>query len=154
MVWGINHSSLLKMYGIVLHPLHGMVVVMEYADGGTLHSACIAAAYESDGGEAPPLKQLLKWLLEIADGVRVLHSLNIVHCDIKPANILLKNNVATLADFGLAGTVQSVTTATGGYSVVGSGKGTPRFKPPELAKKKKWTGKGDVYSFRWLCTAC
>ena len=48
--------------------------------------------------------QILNYFLEILNGLQYLHSLNIIHRDIKPTNIYMLNNVIKIGDFGLSTT--------------------------------------------------
>lgn len=47
--------------------------------------------------------QLTKWFYQIISAVHFMHANSFYHCDIKPANILLVNGNAVLADMGLVG---------------------------------------------------
>lgn len=70
----------------------------------------------------------LQVLLDIAHGIQHLHSLKLVHCDIKPENILLqqcssspaKGFVAKLSDFGLMKTMHADTLGLYNKSVSGT----------------------------------
>ncbi len=45
----------------------------------------------------------IKWAYQIANGLRFLHENDIIHCDLKPANILLDDNLnAKIIDFGIS----------------------------------------------------
>jgi serine/threonine protein kinase len=46
--------------------------------------------------------KILNYFLEILNGLQYLHSLNIIHRDIKPTNIYMLNNVIKIGDFGLS----------------------------------------------------
>lgn len=49
------------------------------------------------------LSEILKYSIDFLSGVHNIHSMRLVHCDIKPTNILLSdNNDAVLTDFGLS----------------------------------------------------
>jgi serine/threonine protein kinase len=55
------------------------------------------------------LTTLLLTLLEVAGGMAYLHRMGVVHCDLKPANVLLKSSsvdrrgfTAKISDFGLS----------------------------------------------------
>jgi serine/threonine-protein kinase len=69
------------------------------------------------------------------------HRQGIVHCDIKPANIMLTtDHVVKIMDFGIATMASSVRTKT--ESVLG----TPTYMSPEQIAGKKVDGRSDVYS--------
>lgn len=42
------------------------------------------------------------YLLQLADAINLLHSKKIIHCDIKPANILISKNKLYLIDYGIS----------------------------------------------------
>lgn len=73
---------------------------MEYAPGGSLLTRLEKLKAQ---GEQMPIAEALQITLDIANGLAVLHSRDIVHRDIKPSNILFDNKGhAKLADLGLA----------------------------------------------------
>lgn len=108
----------------------------EYIPGVTLHEAV-----HLEGGELPgPSLWLL--LRELADRLRVVHSLSMMHRDLKPSNVMLTHSGVTLIDFGVARAAdQSAVTATG-VAV-----GTPAFMAPEQARAERTlTSAVDVFS--------
>ncbi|WP_051451554.1 serine/threonine-protein kinase [Actinospica robiniae] len=108
----------------------------EYIPGVTLHEAVYL-----EGGSLPgPSLWLL--LRELADRLRVVHSLSMMHRDLKPSNVMLTHSGVTLIDFGVARAAdQSAVTATG-VAV-----GTPAFMAPEQAKAQRTlTPAVDVFS--------
>ncbi|CAO2034143.1 unnamed protein product [Urochloa humidicola] len=87
-----------------------------------------------------------KLALEVARGLLYLHeecSTQIIHCDIKPQNILLDGNfTAKISDFGLAKLLRNNQTQT----ITGI-RGTRGYVAPEWFKSTGITAKVDVYSF-------
>jgi serine/threonine protein kinase len=90
-------------------------------------------------GGSTPVPTAVKWLHQLADAVRHIHQAGTVHCDLKPANLLLDDKaVLHVADFGQASRIGS------------SGlRGTFGFMSPEQASARpsqpnpSW----DVYAF-------
>ena len=79
---------------------------------------------------------------EIAEALAHAHANGLVHCDIKPHNILMMNGqTAKVADFGIA---RAVTESTMTYS--GNVIGSVHYFSPEQAKGTMITPKSDVYS--------
>jgi serine/threonine protein kinase len=70
-------------------------LVMEYIDGPSLHDYL-------DQGQAG-IEQIALWGKALADALHDLHRQNVVHLDIKPANVLFRpDGTAVIIDFGLA----------------------------------------------------
>ena len=117
---------------------------MEYASGGSLAERLGQAR---DASQGMPVGQVLRIGQEIAEGLRVLHTLGIVHRDVKPANILLdQQGRARLADLGLA-------QAPGGASQRSQlsqprpHPGTPGYMSPEQENSGAYlTPASDIYS--------
>ncbi|KEH43255.1 LRR receptor-like kinase family protein [Medicago truncatula] len=96
--------------------------------------------------------------LEIVNGIAsALHYLHnecekpIVHCDLKPSNVLLDDDmVAHVSDFGLA---RLVSTIDGKSNIQTSSmgiKGTIGYTPPEYGMDSQLSTEGDMYSFGTL----
>ncbi|MCE5194672.1 MAG: serine/threonine-protein kinase [Nitrospiraceae bacterium] len=88
-----------------------------------------------------PVKEILKIVGSVAEGLDYAHSKGIVHRDIKPANImLLKTGDVKITDFGIARVIASSKTQTGVVL------GTPSYMSPEQVLGKKVDGRSDLFS--------
>lgn len=93
----------------------------------------------------PPLVKRIKALCEAAVALRFMHALEIIHGDIKPANIMLDElQRARIADLG---TSRSVHAGSADASTLKRAIGTPRYIDPALARGGSLALASDVYSF-------
>ena len=91
---------------------HGLFIVMEYVDGGSLHDRM------ADG--PMPWATLWPLLRQMLLGLEAAHTVGVVHRDIKPRNVLLTtDDTVKLTDFGLA-RLQSDGDATRTQAVAGT----------------------------------
>jgi formylglycine-generating enzyme required for sulfatase activity/tRNA A-37 threonylcarbamoyl transferase component Bud32 len=90
-----------------------------------------------------PVEQAVRVALDAAEGLAYAHKQNIIHRDVKPANILLEieGGHAKLADFGMARLFDQAL----GQSADLSG-GTPGFMAPEVIRGEEGDVRSDVYS--------
>ncbi|MFM6221204.1 MAG: serine/threonine-protein kinase [Dolichospermum sp.] len=110
-----NHPHVLKVYEVVQEG-ELFAVLMEYIDGISLSN------YIDNNGQLPE-NQALRYINQVGQALEHIHEDNYLHRDIKPDNILLKNNGqdAILIDFGLARTMatQSMSNSlTQGYAPI------------------------------------
>jgi hypothetical protein len=111
-------------------------LVMAYVRGATL------AERIRDSG-ALPVDEVLRILLELADALDWAHRHGVVHCDIKPANILLEEESgrAVLADFGISKSLDAPEDGARGEIM-----GTPDFMSPEQAAGGVIDARSDLYA--------
>jgi serine/threonine-protein kinase PpkA len=109
-------------------------IAMEYLPGGPVVR----------GGVLPSVPFVLRVLREIALALHYAHSRGVVHRDVKPDNILLREDgAAALADFGIArAAADSMARMTRTGSVIG----TPQYMSPEQARGQELDGRADLYS--------
>lgn len=104
------------------HTATGRYLVMDYCEGGTLRSLV-----DEDISLHP--QQSLKLVADVLAGLGHAHSRGIVHCDIKPENILLTVQmggwVARISDFGIARLSQELKSEGAGNT------GSPAYMAPE-----------------------
>ncbi|KAH7859623.1 hypothetical protein Vadar_003397 [Vaccinium darrowii] len=133
-----HHKNLVRLVGFCNEGEHRMLVY-EFMSNGMLASFLF-------GEMKPSWNQRSKIALGIARGLLYLHeecSIQIIHCDIKPQNILLDDYYnARISDFGLAKLLMI------NQSQTNTGiRGTRGYVAPEWFRSKPVTAKVDVYSF-------
>jgi predicted ATPase len=122
-------------------------IVMELVEGESLRQRI----------EGPlPAGPLLRWAVQIGDGLVAAHERQVVHGDIKPENILLSSHgIAKILDFGLAHVLMpdashgppgsdDVTAAPGESAAL---LGTPGYLAPELIAGLPLDQRSDQFSF-------
>ena len=123
------HSNILPIYKI-LEDSDNKYVFMEYCELGNLGTFCMKRELTTR------MKILL--MTQIANGIAHLHSIRIIHRDIKPGNILLQHGeddltpTVKLSDFGLTKFLDESQPST-----MSSDVGTIGFKAPEFWQKDR-----------------
>ncbi|KAF0696446.1 Aste57867_12797 [Aphanomyces stellatus] len=116
--------------------LSDLSLVMEYMDGGDLREYLRSVPVDAVGWD-----RKLSIIHDVAEGLVYLHSLNIMHRDIKSSNVLLKASTlrSKLFDFGISKEDVEATMT--------SGVGTFRWMAPEVIQDSIYTLSVDIYSF-------
>ncbi|KAL6523309.1 hypothetical protein OROGR_016912 [Orobanche gracilis] len=147
----LNHPGIVKLLAAHARPPNYMFF-FEFYESGNLVQKLHMEEW------SPSIDQAIGIAAQLAHALLYLHSLGIVHRDVKPANILLNDNLHPhLADFGLAEFQKDLKQVsirnwkssgkpTGGFhkkNLVG----TLIYMAPEVLRKEIHTEKSDVYSF-------
>jgi serine/threonine protein kinase len=152
----LNHPHICTLYDVG-HQDGTDYLVMEFLEGETL-------ADRLRKGPLPP-QQVLKYGIEIGQGLERAHRTGVVHRDLKPGNIMLTKSEAKLLDFGLAkplgvptaasgsGAAPSFTATLSGPSplspltTAGSILGTIQYMSPEQIEGKEADSRSDIFAF-------
>ncbi|KAK3219383.1 hypothetical protein Dsin_013353 [Dipteronia sinensis] len=141
-IGSVHHVHLVKLKGFCIEGAHRLLVY-EYMGNGSLDKWIFKTKEES---------QQLSWnarfniALGTAKGLAYLHEeceVKIVHCDIKPENVLLDDNFsAKVSDFGLAKLMNREDSLV--YTTL---RGTRGYLAPEWITNSPISEKTDVYSY-------
>lgn len=94
-----------------------------------------------------PVSEVVHLAEEVADALDHAHRLGVIHRDIKPANILLEDEHAIVADFGIARAVSKATEHEGhALTITGLVLGTPLYMSPEQGGGDEVDGRTDIYA--------
>lgn len=152
----VNHPHIIKLLGSGKIPRR--FIVLEYLEGGSLDT--ILSQNQAKPGFAQKLfrrptftyENLLMRAKQMADALDFLHSrchpgASIIHRDLKPDNVGFDaNGNLKIYDFGLCTCVKSRSSNSETYELTGN-TGSLRYMAPEVAQKKPYSEKVDVYSF-------
>lgn len=145
MMQALSHPAVVNCLGIFSDSIKRQVgIVMDYCDGGSLgryigERSEIRSSLLADWRNGT----LSRLLMEAASGLQYLHSWNMLHGDIKPENVMIKDGHACLGDLGLARLLDAT------HSTRSQSAGlTPAYSSPEaLNPEGLATVMRDVYSF-------
>src|SRR5215831_12161763 len=150
----LNHPNIAHIYEIGERDAINFIA-MEFVDGVTLR--------EKIYRQKTSLPDLLKYLIQAAEGLAKAHAAGIVHRDLKPDNIMITNDgYAKLLDFGLAklveglgntgfgsGSSEVATAMMPQHSLPGTVLGTVGYMSPEQAQGRvnEIDHRSDIFSF-------
>ncbi|MEM7799133.1 MAG: protein kinase [Chloroflexota bacterium] len=134
----LSHPNIVTVHDIGVHE-DRYFMVMEYVEGQTLK----AIIREFIAAESYiPLDRVLNFAVQICRGLGYAHRSGIVHCDVKPQNMLVSaDDRLKVTDFGISRAVSEATRTN--RDVVW---GTPQYFSPEQAAGERPTPASDVYS--------
>lgn len=130
----LSHPNLVAVYDVGDEA--GLpYIVMEYVEGETL------AELMARTGPMEP-DRAVDLLVQVCAGLEHAHAAGLVHRDIKPQNLLIRNDgVVKVADFGIARTLQATQ-----LTEIGTVLGTAAYLAPEQAAGEPVTPAADLYS--------
>jgi serine/threonine-protein kinase len=135
----IGHANVVDIHDLGVTPEGMPYLVMEL-----LHGETLADIIEARG--ALPYGYACELMLQVLAGLSAAHAHDILHCDLKPANVMVTHPrpdrpLVKVLDFGIARRM----TGADGSKAKGSG-GTPMYIAPEQAQGNDVDARSDVYS--------
>lgn len=128
----LSHKNIIKYYTSFSYD-NSVYIVMDYAKGGELNK------YVSRKGPLSE-KEAKMIFQQVHSAIRYMHSMNIIHRDIKPNNIMFldeNHEHALLIDFGICG-------VSNGNEKEVIKAGTLDYLPPEIASGKEFVSNGKI----------
>ncbi|MQL93411.1 hypothetical protein Taro_026060 [Colocasia esculenta] len=148
----LKHRNLVKVAGYAWEPDRLKALVLEFMENGSLENVIHDDVVVLDRSRWKEVSERLRVCISVANGLVYLHTgydFPIVHCDLKPSNILFDQEwEAHVSDFGAARMLNIHSPS--GSSIMSTSfalLGTIGYMAPELAYLTKVTTKVDVFSF-------
>jgi len=129
----LEHPNIARIFDIGAADDH-LFLAMEYFPGGDLRSRM---------REPLPWRKALDYLRQLAAALGALHDVGVLHRDIKPGNVLLRDDGSlAFIDFGLARQLDLESDITGEGAIFG----TPHYMSPEQGHGQPLDPRSDLYS--------
>lgn len=133
LIAGLDHPNIVSIYDLGVGDDHAHIA-MEYLSGGDLRK-------KMNQGITTALA--VDYTKQIASALARIHSLGITHRDLKPGNIMLRDDgTLALIDFGLAKRMRLEQEITGSGQIFG----TPYYMSPEQGHADEVDSRSDIYS--------
>ncbi|MHB0877677.1 MAG: protein kinase domain-containing protein [Anaerolineae bacterium] len=128
----LDHPYIVRFYSFERQG-NTAFIVMDYVPGTTLRGRIMEAAGPL------PLPEITKMLRQVGSALQYAHNEGFIHRDIKPGNIMLRDDgAALLSDFGIARATEASTMTLGPL-------GTPAYMSPEQILGREADPRTDVY---------
>lgn len=132
----LQHANIVSIFDIGMQD-GNPYLVLEYVNGESLRKVIPGA---------PNMEKKIRIMRDILSGMADAHEHDVIHCDIKPANILIsQQGQAKVTDFGLALFSNTISEADDALY------GTPQYMAPEYIESRRHQKVSDVFSIGLVC---
>ncbi|XP_055927370.1 uncharacterized protein LOC129958739 [Argiope bruennichi] len=131
-----KHKHIIRYKEAVIESDETLSIVMEYAEGGDLHSTIL-----KQRGVPFNEHRVITWFIQICLALQYIHYQNILHRDLKSQNIFLtRNKMVKVGDFGIARVLKNP------EELAKTAIGTPYYLSPEICQRKPYNHKSDIWA--------
>ena len=149
----LDHPAIVPVHGILRDKNGNLHLAMKMIHGRPFQSylADLVRHYEREGfsfsEEQRSLDYRLEVFLSVCDALEYAHNRNIMHCDLKPENIMIgEYHEAYLMDWGLARCIDDPKFDPKSWQSPTYITGTPRFLSPEAVNGEYCDQRADIYA--------
>ena len=128
----LHHPNIISYYGSFVRG-EVLYIEMEYAEDGNL------AGILSQNTDYLPERYILNVFEQVTSAINYMHSENILHRDLKAANVFLKRGIVKIGDFGIS---KIMNTKIHTHTILG----TPYYFSPEMCEGKEYNEKSDIWA--------
>ena len=130
----LNHPNIVTIHDMGERDDGGAYIAMEFLEGRTLRDIV-------DSGVVLKPSSVADIAIQVAEGLAFAHRNGVIHCDIKPANVMvLESGVVKIMDFGIA------RLPTGSRTFAGNVLGSPRYISPEQIVGRPIDARSDLFA--------
>jgi serine/threonine-protein kinase len=137
----LSHPNIVHFFGLVEEEQQ-LAFVIEYVEGQPLNRVIDGYVKKTDT-PLPAMPFMLAWhyFAQLLGALSAVHQLDIIHRDVKPANILIRTDgIVKLTDFGIARVPAEEVSNTGGMAP-----GTGAYMAPEQVRGGELDARSDLY---------
>ena len=140
----LSHPNIVRSLDVGMSDEGQVFSALELVTGETLRE------YLQSGKELPVV-DIFSIMSQVLDALKALHQVGIVHCDLKPENIMLEETTdgkkVRILDFGMSSILQHFQVERTSLLIGDVFSGTPAYASPEQLRGEIVSEKADIYSW-------
>lgn len=147
----LEHPAIVTIYSLLKDEKEGVHLTMKLVHGQTLKDILHSDVVQLEHGQLSRwaydeiLRKHIDIFLRVCDAISYAHSRGIIHCDLKPENLMVgEYGEAYVMDWGIAKSLSALKDSP--KEGKGPLDGTPRFMPPEAFRSGTRDTRADIYA--------